>query len=258
MHMRYRARRPTTCGSTRTAPATPCAFRCRAPAPRCSRTWRRRSTSTGCSTWRAKPRRSPAPRRVAAALLAGLDDRVLGGRAGRGHLPSLHLRGGRARSLPRSRCAGAVQRPVDPDAASPASMRAVYEGLAFAARDCYLATGSIPREVRLGGGAARSQAMRVILASALDARCGPSAARRPGAAGAVMMAAVNHRRSIPTWRPAPRHGSTPSLGEATVPDPSSYRLYAQALRRSIAPSREAMPAGPGPRSDAVCGRSRTS
>ena len=46
--------------------------------------------------------------------------------------------------------------------------RAVFEGLAFAARDCYLASGAIPDEVRLGGGAARSKAMRAILAAALD------------------------------------------------------------------------------------------
>ena len=28
-------------------------------------------------------------------------------------------------------------------------MRAVFEGLAFAARDCYVAMGSLPAEVRL-------------------------------------------------------------------------------------------------------------
>ena len=70
-------------------------------------------------------------------------------------------------------------------------MRAVYEGLAFAARDCYLATGSIPREVRLGGGAARSEAIRLILASALDAKVRTVGREETGAAGAVMMAAVN-------------------------------------------------------------------
>ena len=36
-------------------------------------------------------------------------------------------------------------------------MRAVYEGLGFAARDCYAAMGPIPPEVRVTGGAARSR-----------------------------------------------------------------------------------------------------
>ncbi len=40
-------RAPTTCGSTVISPATPCACRSRTPMRRCSRTWRRRSTSTG-------------------------------------------------------------------------------------------------------------------------------------------------------------------------------------------------------------------
>ena len=32
-------------------------------------------------------------------------------------------------------------------------MRAVFEGLAFAARDCYAAMGPLPAEIRLSGGA---------------------------------------------------------------------------------------------------------
>ncbi|TGQ61937.1 carbohydrate kinase, partial [Mesorhizobium sp. M1C.F.Ca.ET.212.01.1.1] len=42
-------------------------------------------------------------------------------------------------------------------------VRAVFEGLAFAARDCYAAMGPLPREIRLTGGAARSPALRKIL-----------------------------------------------------------------------------------------------
>lgn len=69
-------------------------------------------------------------------------------------------------------------------------LRAVLEGLAFAARDCYAAMGALPREVRITGGAARSQAMRTILAGALAADIRRVEREEAGAAGAAMMAAV--------------------------------------------------------------------
>ena len=69
-------------------------------------------------------------------------------------------------------------------------MRAVFEGLAFAARDCYGAMGPIPREIRVTGGAARSQAIRTILGAALNADIRTSRREEAGAAGAAMIAAV--------------------------------------------------------------------
>ena len=69
-------------------------------------------------------------------------------------------------------------------------MRAVMEGLAFAARDCYAAMGSLPRDLRITGGASRSRALGAILGAALECNvrvCGRSEA---GAAGAAMIAAV--------------------------------------------------------------------
>ena len=48
-------------------------------------------------------------------------------------------------------------------------MRAVIEGLAFAARDCYAAMGTLPRDVRITGGAARSRALARSLGPRLDA-----------------------------------------------------------------------------------------
>jgi erythritol kinase len=118
-------------------------------------------------------------------------------------------------------------------------MRAVYEGLAFAARDCYLATGSIPAEVRLGGGAARSKAIRVILASVLGADVRTVKREETGAAGAVMMAAVN-LGLYPDLASCAEAWVTPSLGEATPPDPTLVPLYAELfdVYRSI---RQAMP-----------------
>ncbi|WP_316860187.1 FGGY-family carbohydrate kinase [uncultured Cohaesibacter sp.] len=69
-------------------------------------------------------------------------------------------------------------------------MRAVYEGLAFAARDCYSAMGPLPSEVILTGGAARSKALRSILGDVLGAKIRCSQREETGAAGAAMIAAV--------------------------------------------------------------------
>ena len=58
-------------------------------------------------------------------------------------------------------------------------VRAVYEGLAFAARDCYGAMGHAPEEIRVAGGAARSPALQPILAQRAGARrCARARARR--------------------------------------------------------------------------------
>lgn len=69
-------------------------------------------------------------------------------------------------------------------------MRAVMEGLAFAARDCYAAMGSLPGEVRMTGGAARSRALGAILGATLESDISVCSRGEAGAAGAAMMAAV--------------------------------------------------------------------
>jgi erythritol kinase (D-erythritol 1-phosphate-forming) len=70
-------------------------------------------------------------------------------------------------------------------------VRSVFEGLAFAARDCYAAMGPLPAEVRLTGGAARSPALRKILGAAIRAGIRTSKREEAGAAGAAMIAAVS-------------------------------------------------------------------
>ena len=119
-------------------------------------------------------------------------------------------------------------------------MRAVYEGLAFAARDCYLATGSIPAEVRLGGGAARSKAIRKILAAVLGVPVRTVNREEAGAAGAAMMAA-RRLGLYPDLATSADDWVTPALGSATLPDPGLETLYAGLfpIYRSV---REAMPA----------------
>jgi erythritol kinase len=102
--------------------------------------------------------------------------------------------------------------------------RAVYEGLAFAARDCYEAMGHRPEEVRITGGAARSPALRKILASTLGAPVRTCAREEAGAAGAAMMAAVA-LGLFPDIAQACRSWVDPLLGEPEAPDASLQRRY---------------------------------
>lgn len=68
--------------------------------------------------------------------------------------------------------------------------RAVYEGLALAARDCFDAMGERPDEVRLSGGAARSRELRTIMAAVLGRPLRVVERDESGAAGACMIAAT--------------------------------------------------------------------
>lgn len=72
----------------------------------------------------------------------------------------------------------------------PDLIRGVVEGLGMSARDCYDAMGDRPAELRLSGGAARSPALRGVLAAAVGAPVRISTRGEAGAAGAAMMAAV--------------------------------------------------------------------
>ena len=103
-------------------------------------------------------------------------------------------------------------------------MRAVFEGLCFASRDCYSAMGDIPREVRVTGGAARSAALRVMLASALKARVRSVQREEAGAAGAAMMAAVQ-QKLYPDMDACAGQWVDPLFGPSTEPDPALERLY---------------------------------
>lgn len=69
-------------------------------------------------------------------------------------------------------------------------MRAVYEGLGFAARDCYEAQNHRPTEIRLAGGAARSAVCRGVLAAAVGVPIRQVRREEAGAAGAAMVAAL--------------------------------------------------------------------
>ncbi len=126
-------------------------------------------------------------------------------------------------------------------------MRAVYEGLGFAARDCFAAMGPLPPEVRITGGAARSKALRTILGAALGTRIRTSTREEAGAAGAAMVAAVAIG-ACPDMEGCIERWVTPTLERAGDPDPALQRRYERlfpayvAAREASAPVWHAMQA----------------
>lgn len=72
----------------------------------------------------------------------------------------------------------------------PDLLAAVVDGLSMAARDCFTTMGGVPEEVRLTGGAARSQVLRQRLADTLQTTIRPVAREEAGCAGAAMIAAI--------------------------------------------------------------------
>ena len=97
--------------------------------------------------------------------------------------------------------------------------------------------GAMPPEVRITGGAARSKALRTILAAALGTRIRSSTREEAGAAGTAMMAAVatglypDMERCIDRW-------VAPTLGGSLEPDPALERRYDRLFPTYVA-SREA-------------------
>lgn len=174
------------------------------------------------------------------ALLEGLDARVLGAAPGSAiYHPYILEAGERGPFLDpgaRAQFSGLSTR-----TSLAGMMRAVYEGLAFASRDCYAASGPPPGEVRVGGGAARSTALRRILASALGACVRTVNREETGAAGAAMTAAVclgvyaDMASCADAW-------VTPSLGATTQPDAALGKAYDRLfpiyadVRRRMAPA----------------------
>lgn len=118
-------------------------------------------------------------------------------------------------------------------------VRAVYDGLVLASRDCYAAMGALPDEIRIAGGAARSKALKVLLASALGVPVRESAREESGAAGAAMMAAVaigavrDMATAVDTW-------VKPTLRGIVQPDPALKARYDE-LFPIYVKARQAMP-----------------
>ena len=121
----------------------------------------------------------------------------------------------------------------------PDLIRAVIEGLGMATRDCYAAMGDMPNELRLTGGAARSSALRRVLAAALDTPVRVSARDEAGAAGCAMMAAVAIG-AYPDMEACIAEWTTPLLGQAEDPDPDLVPVY-DSLFASYLKARETLP-----------------
>jgi erythritol kinase (D-erythritol 1-phosphate-forming) len=132
----------------------------------------------------------------------------------------------------------------------PDLVRAVVEGLSMAARDCYDAMGGVPAEVRLTGGAARSDGVRRIMAETLGVPLRQVLRQEAGAAGAAMIAAVSTgawadmETCIAQW-------VSPHLGPAETPDPAATatraaRFETYRMARSALPPVWAALAAPCP------------
>ncbi len=78
--------------------------------------------------------------------------------------------------------------------------------------------GELPGEIRIAGGAARSKALKVLLASALGVPVRESAREEAGAAGAAMMAAVAIG-VFPDMAAAVTKWVSPTLRGTVLPDP---------------------------------------
>lgn len=106
----------------------------------------------------------------------------------------------------------------------PDIIRAIIEGIGMASRDCYEAMGEMPREIRLTGGAAKSPALRHIIAASLGVNIRYSLRDEAGAAGCAMMAAVaigaydTMDDCINTW-------VSPSLSEIEKPNLELVEIY---------------------------------
>jgi len=97
-------------------------------------------------------------------------------------------------------------------------LRGVLDGLVLAARDCYCEMGPVPSEVRISGGAARSDALRRLLGGALGAPVRVAAREEAGAAGAAMIAGMAVR-VFESASAASAAWVRPLLQEPMVPDP---------------------------------------
>jgi erythritol kinase (D-erythritol 1-phosphate-forming) len=119
-------------------------------------------------------------------------------------------------------------------------LRAVFEGICFAARDCYFMMGDMPQEIRVTGGAARSKAVRTILAGVLNSNVRTVLREESGAAGTAMIAAVQ-QKIYPSMQECVTHWVDTQLGPITSPDESLVKTYNTAFphykrtREALAP-----------------------
>jgi erythritol kinase len=117
--------------------------------------------------------------------------------------------------------------------------RSIYEGLAFAARDCYGVMGRIPHEIRLAGGAARSSTLLQIFADVMAVPVRRMLREETGAAGAAMIGTIS-LGLYPDLAACARAWVTPTLGTLVEPNAELSDFYRELfpIYQSV---REAMP-----------------
>jgi erythritol kinase (D-erythritol 1-phosphate-forming) len=156
-------------------------------------------------------------------VLQGLDSRILDSAPARVlYHPYISLAGERGPFMESS--ARAMFTGLDVNTNFAEMMRGVFEGLCYASRDCYGAMGDIPAEVRVTGGAARSTALRLMLASTLNAKIRTVLRDESGAAGAAMIAAVQ-QNLYPDMASCVAEWVDPSLGPITESDAALANIY---------------------------------
>lgn len=107
----------------------------------------------------------------------------------------------------------------------PGMMRAIYEGLALGAADCYAAMGGAPSVISITGGASRSDTMRRIFAAVVNRKVRIIKEHGSGALGAAMIAAVS-LGIMPDMAHCAKSWVVPLLGETETPDPVLAATYA--------------------------------
>jgi len=170
-------------------------------------------------------------------LLAGLDEKVLAAQPGAAlfhpYISSAGERGPFANPAARASLTG-----LDQGCGWFDLVRAVYDGLVLAARDCYTALGEIPLEIRLSGGAARSDTLVQLLAAALNRPVRTVAQPEAGAAGAVIIAGIAQGYFVDA-ADATRRWVHPVLQDPQLPDSQLVDTY-DTLFASYLATREAM------------------
>ncbi len=170
-------------------------------------------------------------------LLKGLDDKILSREPAKLlYHPYISWAGERSPFM--DTAARAMFNGLDTTADYFDMMRSVFEGLAFASRDCYVAMGNIPKEVRVTGGAAKSKALRLILASVLGADVKAVTREEAGAAGTAMIAAVQ-QKLFPDMATCAAAWVDPHIGAATKAGAALTSRYDQIFPSYVA-TRQAM------------------
>lgn len=111
-------------------------------------------------------------------------------------------------------------------------VRAVYEGISFAARDCHEVVGSDADQISLTGGASQSNALRQIFASTLNKEIVSISHPDSGALGAAIFAAIAGNQ-FSSFEEANQAWIEPHVARAAIPDENLARSYEAAFERYI-------------------------